>query len=284
MSDIDVNLLARIQKLQAKADSLKSMGPAYEAEALTFAAAVQKMLLQYDLDMSEVEYRLDVENNPVKMHLFRPSDFGLTDKKRPILWEYALAVTVANAHSAEILSLEKSNTFVFVGRRHHREVAEYMFVYLSKMVLHLADKAYTKAFYLAKADGDVKTVRGFRASFIEGCVSRIMQRYKEIGQVAVNALSQKGRGVALVRLSNEKALIRKVIDKMQAKGAVELDTSEDPLRQFQKNNKNNLAGFAEGALAGDQINLNANALDNKHQQSAQVAAGQKLIGAVNGAT
>jgi Protein of unknown function (DUF2786) len=270
---MDQKLLERIKKLQAKADNLKGLGPEYEAEAASFAAAVQKMLVEYDLDMSDVDYRLSLTQDPVRLHEFRPADFGLKSKKREILWEQALAATVAKAHQCGIIPVMSSNHFYLVGRRHHRQVAEYMIVFLFRTVEELADKAYVKRFYELRNQGLVKHARGYRASFIEACVSRLIKRYREAEHATIEGLSAEQRKVAVVRLSQEHTLIKAALDDLKKSGFIE-DKDTTPLG----NNKVNELGFQDGDAAGRQINLKPNVAPGQPTSPRAVGAGQKLLG------
>src|SRR5689334_20374787 len=140
---MDEQLMERLRKMNAKLQSLKTLGPNYEGEALLFAETIKRMLDKHGLEMSDIEFAAETKTDPVKLHKFDPEDFGLPGKKREILWEQALAITVAHAHKSEILFLSKSNSFYIVGRREHRMITEHMFVFLNRTVIRMADEAYT---------------------------------------------------------------------------------------------------------------------------------------------
>lgn len=255
-------LLDIIMKNHRQAESAKQLGN--EAEALAFAEVVQRLLLKHDLEMSEVEYQTELRNDPIKL-----STIGVRGKKRRVLWTEQLAAACARAHFCDIIVIPKSDSFLLVGRRQHREVAAYMIGMLIKLGEVYADKAYVRFFYEARAEGNVEAAQGFRGSFLNAYSFRLVERYQDLMTSAFEEHSGKG----LIRLSQETALVKEVMDDIQKLGA----TAE--AAQIGTDSKFNLAGMVEGVNAADQVRLKANALPT-HQAAVEpkrLGAGQRRL-------
>ena len=142
---IDNVLLERIRKMHAKAESAKQLGN--EAEAFTFASAVQKLLLKHDLTMSGVEALAAEQNDPIKMHEYDPATYGFKRTRTRVAWTQNLAKVIAKAHGCEVIPIIRSNKLMLVGTREHRQVCEFKLVTLTRYAQEHSEKDYVKFFY-----------------------------------------------------------------------------------------------------------------------------------------
>lgn len=264
MSTPDTKLLERILKLHAKAESARAIGSEHEAAA--FAAAVHKMLITANLELSEVEWRVRDTKDPVKIHWFSPGG-----KKRNIFWQSKMAEACAEAHLCVARTVTGSDHIVLIGRQENRRVVEYLLLTLFMTAEQLADAAYTAHFYHCKNTlGDATLARGFRKSFLIGFADRVTERYRAM--IAEDSSLSQGSH-ALVRLNQEKQQVQEITDKVDEVIGTELviDTT-----------RVTFAGERAGRLAGDEVRLHANAVDGGTTHQAAVTSGQRLLGGGNG--
>lgn len=255
-------LMERIMKMHRKAQSLMESGN--EAEAISFIEGVRKTLAMHNLEMSDVEFAVMQKEEPIKIHVLRFEIHGM-GKKRIIPWQRMLAHFIAEAHFCSTLLIDKkTNAIALIGRHHDRLVAEFMIITMIRLCEKLADDAYTKEFYARRKimRGLEKTVRGFRKGFITGFTERVCERYIEL-EKEQQELLKHGNGLALVRLNQEKALVKMVFD--QAKG----DSVNVPSMPLSVQ----ASGYDQGRQAGDEVNLKGTGL-----AANAVGAGQKILG------
>lgn len=264
MSEEREKLLDRILKLHRKAESAKAIGS--EAEAMIFAEAVQRMLLKHDLELSDVEYEVELAQDPVKMH-----GVPIRGKKRKVLWTTVLVNGIAKGHLCASLGMPNTDAVLLVGRRQHRLVAEFMIKTLVKLAEELADKAYVKFFYACQAEGDVTQARGFRDSFLTGFAVRVHDRYENLMLETREQVKQPG---ALIRISKEVTMVQQVLDELR-----QADALQDANPKMPDVDDINLDGLIMGAEAGDQVALRAKVVTGgtPAPKSRQLGAGQRLL-------
>jgi hypothetical protein len=204
MGDRD-RTIEKLKKLYAHAKSAEAIGS--EAEAATFAAKVQELLAQHNVDSAVLEDDED-EKNPIVDVIVE----GLPFKRRRISWQHTLGDCVSYAHFCNMLVSATSNHLWFVGRRMQAEAAIEVFLFLVKTAEEIADKEYVKFFYECRAAGDVTKARGFRQSFLQGFARRMRDRYlQELDKIEQEAAKQAG---ALVLFKSEREQVQEYIDEM----------------------------------------------------------------------
>ena len=125
MSD---QIISKIRKLQAKAQGTNN-----EAEAAAFAAKVQQMLLEHNLDASELDKPTEVE--------FDIEDMGANRTGKH--WRASLAYATARYYMCAMYSSgHRGNKAIFyvTGKAHNRAIAISMYDYLVKTVRRLANE------------------------------------------------------------------------------------------------------------------------------------------------
>lgn len=258
-------LFDRIIKLHRKAVSAKEIGS--EAEAMIFADMVQRLLIKHDLELSEVEYQAQLAEDPVKLHKVH-----ISSKRRSALWQELIARHCALAHLCQAIPVTGRDAFVLIGRRQHRQVAEFMSLTLIRLGADLAQKAYIEHFYRCKEAGDVTQARGFKKAFLLGFAARVSRRYQAM---MLETAARYDKGTGLIRLSQEQALCQQLVDTLTKVGAMHEVRQTLPTL----NKPASGGGFAAGVKAGNAVNLKANVVE-AGQATGQRAlpAGQKLLG------
>lgn len=267
MTDIPMDkLMDRIKKMHAKAESAKQLGN--EAEALTFASAVQKLLLKHNLEMTDVEAAVQEQQDPIKAHYFNPEAFGLPRKRSRVLWSELLAYVVADAHMCGVLPVHRTNTFLIIGSRQNRQACEYMIVFLTRYAIEHSEKDYVKYFYKCLNEGDVKQARGYKSGWLMGFVSRLAARYKADKAAVVKEAEAKNPH-AMIRLNMQLTKVNEVRDVLS-------DKDGRPPKMREPGDGTN-AGVEHGAEHGDKVQLKGMGI-GQPKGSRQVGPGQGLLG------
>ena len=231
-------IIDKLRKLNAKAENLKGLGS--EAEAQVFAEAVQRMLADYKLSMTDVQFEEHKKTEPVGDHIVNWEEHNIRERRTRILWIERLSAIIAQAHQCRILVMPGTSRIIIVGRESDRKVAEYVMVTLVRSAESIADKEYVKFFYKCKDEGDVTRARGFRESFLMGFVSRIQKRYMD----------------ARAAMGNDStALIR--FDTKEVENYI---AGKKPAAQLTRTNSNH-AGYIRGQQVANSISLTANAME-----------------------
>lgn len=241
---VDPSVLELIRKVHAKAESCKAIGS--EAEAQTFAEAVQRMLAKHRLSMSDIQFNQFRENEPVGKSEVNWDEHGLKNKARRCQWIEQLANVVAQAHSCTILVRVGSNVIVLVGREHSRKIAEYALAVLVRAAESLAQRAYDKFYWECERDGRRYAAKGFREAFLKGFIQRIAQRYYD--ELYGNNAEQS---TALVRFNQEKKDVEDWMEEQEFKKAPTM----------LKRRVGNDIGFVHGQQAANDLDLKGKAVE-----------------------
>lgn len=208
----------KLLKMQKSRDGEAALGNNDAAEA--FAAAINKMMLEHELEPSDLDYAHAMQDDPVVEVKTDLKKYRVEQKQSRIAWQETLARIVANAHLCKFLVRSRSNDIWFVGTRSHATVAEYVYGILVRNANVMSWKAYRA--YLEEgieAYGKAKAVKaGFRSSWQMAFVERVAERLKEARTAAVADVPMEHRGTALMRL--EGALVKAqqyVDDKFKAR-------------------------------------------------------------------
>lgn len=170
------SIVERIKKLSAHADSAAKIGSQAEAEA--FAAKVSSLLLEYNLSLSDIPVDERPDDRIDRTH-FDPLAYGLKAKKSRVLWQEQLAVIIAEANFCRVFVSVGRNSVSFIGKAHNRDVVVWLYSQLVAGIEATADKEYVRFFYKCRDEGDVTKARGYRGSFLLGCVTAIASRLKK---------------------------------------------------------------------------------------------------------
>lgn len=236
-------LLDKIKKLNAHAESAAQIGN--EAEAQAFAAAVQRLLVENKLSMTEVELHAQDQANPFQHEAMDWAAYDLPKKQKRVWWSENLGSLVARHNFCKQLIHMHCNRVSFIGRREDVKICEYTFATLYKLAEKVSDGEYVKFFYECREQGNVTRARGFRASFLEGFISRLGARLAS-EQKKIYEENQVGSGNALLRLDQHKVQLNKFIQEVfPGSRGVEL----------KQGTGHNFEGYQRGRQSADRLEL-----------------------------
>ena len=199
-------ILDKLAKLKAAQEGEAKIGNTAAAEA--FASMINKMLLQHELSMSDVEMRTQAVDDPIVQLRVDLASYGIKGVRARVGWQEALARIVAQANLCKFLVTPGSNVIHFVGTKAHTVVAEYAFGILTSSADRMSKDA--RDAYWREHRDDADFVSGnYRAAWIMGFTSRIAERFAEARREEVRAAGANtpgGSSTALVRL--DQALVR----------------------------------------------------------------------------
>ncbi len=201
------NLLNKIGKLHAKAESAKELGQLAEAEA--FAAKVTQLLADNKLSMTEVEFATMDKEEPIERQVVTGDDIGVGWKQRRTQWQQSLANGIARNNGCRILIMQGSNSIIFVGRKSDRDIAVYLFCSLVPKLVEISKREDADEYYRCRRMGTRKAPH-WKRSWLIGAVSGIIGKMDEVRYAAEKQAAMSGQGTALVRISGED--VQKYID------------------------------------------------------------------------
>lgn len=234
-------VLDKVQKLKAHAESAEALGS--EAEAQAFAALYQRLMLQHNLEMSDLEFAsLDVED-PIERHEVDWERYA-HKKTTSQPWEVRLANLVMKAHNCRHIRFRGSNRFVIIGRKADAQVAEWMYVTLHRACQRIAnDETARYRWQSYKKYGSTAAARGFKKSFVQGFIVRLNERLESTFQETVTTET------ALVRVNQ---MTKKLDEFMDTQGVVHTKSMMRPA--------NHGEGYQRGRAAADRVDLTGKAI------------------------
>jgi hypothetical protein len=129
--DIDPKVLDRIRRLKIAVEAGQREGAtsfSTEQEAQAFSSLLQRLLLQHDLQMSDIEYE-EKDSTIDKLYVdFSKSGVGELKRPRRVPWVEDLAFVLGPAFNCKIIVVSGSNAPCVVGRKSDTLIFEYMFV------------------------------------------------------------------------------------------------------------------------------------------------------------
>lgn len=218
-------IIRKMVKLQNQAQGEREIGNTAAAEA--FAAAVNRMLIEYELNPSAIDYARTQQDDPVIEIPVDLSKYRIEKVDRRVAWQESLARVVANAHLCTFLLRTKSNNIWFVGTKSHATVAEYVYGILVPAAEKMSLKArHDHRVELRKRYGiepgkaiprSIGEAFGFREAWLDAFVNRISERMAEARQAAVREAvdlsdAPDAESQALIRLDGAVVKVRKYID------------------------------------------------------------------------
>lgn len=240
--------LDKIRKIKRQMEGAKT-----EGEAQQFAAMMQRMMLNHNIDMTDIEVEKMETDEPVSEHWFNPEGPTAKTKRVRSYWMEDLAAIVARAHFCDIAVNEKSNNIMLIGRKSNIEVAEFMVVTLARLVHKMALREWWKEWRKRGGEDSHEENRrvrgellGFRPTYVKSFTRRLAERYAEERRKA----EQGTTGTGLMRINRAEAATKAFMhDKFKdSKPAKEITKFKDTTHA---------AGWRAGRDAADAIDLGA---------------------------
>jgi hypothetical protein len=243
-------LLDKLQKLKRMAESAAAIGS--EAEAQAFSDMLQKLLLDHDLQMTDLDFERMEAEQPIEDQWVDFSKHGVKVRRTRVAWMERLASMIARANFCRILITSGTSNFWLVGRREHRAVAEYMIVTLTRAIMDISKKEHSKyCWEVYKSDGNCAAARGFKDAFITGFLVRLFDRLEARKRTAGQSTS-----TALMRINKEDAAVEANIEARRESGDFR------KMHSLQLTAPSNREGVRRGRAAADQVNLDGRAVEN----------------------
>ena len=130
-------IIDKINKIKAHAESAKEIGNIAEAEA--FADMLNRLLLKHQL--TEVDLNVaPKDDDPIVQVWTTPEKYGQKTVSQRVVWQEALARTVARAHLCRFMVASGSSRLVFVGTHVNATTAEYCFGVLASAAERMSHK------------------------------------------------------------------------------------------------------------------------------------------------
>ncbi len=239
-------VLHRLVKMQKSRDGEAAIGNLEAAEA--FASAINRMLLEYELHPSDIDYARTADNDPVVEIYVDLRGHNIPTKRARIAWQEGLARIVAKAHLCSFLICPGSNNIIFVGTKSHATVAEYAYGIMVPAVIKMASYDYHKAQAAYAKRGENYKIAGFSASWHLAFLARVTERFDAARKAAVATVTDApgASSTALIRLDGALVKVRSYLnDKFKSKrGAPALNGLRGG---------NHEAGRAAGRAAADRM-------------------------------
>jgi hypothetical protein len=215
-------VIARLVKMQKSREGEAAIGNLEAAES--FAAAINRMLIEYELHPSDIDYARTADNDPVIELPVNMGTYNIKVKKARIAWQESLARIVAKAHLCQFLIRQGSNQIWFVGTKSHATVAEYAYGIMVPAVEKMACYDYHKAQAAYAKVGENWRITGFSSSWHIAFAQRVTERFEEARRLAVSQASEPvpgGESTALLRLDGALVKVRAYInDKFKSRRGV----------------------------------------------------------------
>jgi hypothetical protein len=250
-------LIGKLVKMQKSRDGEAALGNTEAAEA--FATAINRMLIENELNPSDLDYARSTDRDPVIELRVDLAKYQIKGSKTRVAWQESLARIVAKGHLCTYLLRSGSNQIWFVGTKSHATVAEYVYGMLVPAAFAMSEQARRdfrnecrrKCNY-TKMDGFPEAF-GYREAWIAAFVKRVDERLHEARAEAVKEAEARetrttvpgGESQALMRLSGALVKVNAYIDeKFKGKrGAGALRSKY----------RDNAAGSAAGRAAADRM-------------------------------
>jgi len=208
-------IIDKLIKMQASRDGEAAIGNTAAAEA--FAGAINRMLIEHELNPSDLDYARATDNDPIIEMRVDLTKYRIEKKRSRIAWQESLARIVANAHLCTFLLRSGSNDIWFVGTKSHATVAEYVYGTLVPAAAAMCYKAYHEYGLEGVAEFGKWKARepGFNEAWTAAFVQRIGERLAEARKAAVTQAAADvpgGESQALMRLGGAMVKVQQYID------------------------------------------------------------------------
>lgn len=233
-------IIEKIRKLHAKATGTDNV-----AEAAAFAEKVQALLLEHNLEMSQIEsvaVKEDIDSYPFVLHT-------ASGKGSFVNFHRYLLHRLAKYHFCSAIATAGTNQMDLVGEKGNVQFVIYLYEYLSKELQRIGELEF-RAY---KDNGGLTHGKSWKHSFYMGAVDIISSRLK----LAMLNARQKSSGVnALVLASDTK--LKEALARMYPN----LYSSAPVVM-------NSTVGYAAGVRVGSEVSL-SRPLTGKDRQPAKL--------------
>jgi len=232
-------LIDRIQKLLNLADGARNNSV---AEAATAAALAQKLMLEHQLSLAEVQ--IDPEGPTADPVIEIVGE--QTDKRTPS-WLAGLLFAVGRANGCRVIRFRHQHKLTVIGPRSATETTVYLYQYLGREIERLCQRDKPKTLR-GPLGSTVPVDHGYSKQW---CQAFRLGAVDEVGRRLVAARQEQIATVAPARTATCTALVRR----QDAAVATYMATHHPKLRTGRGPTCTNGGAYAAGRRAGGEINL-----------------------------
>ena len=265
-TDHKQKIINKLLKLQKSRQGEAELGN--EAAAEAFASAINRMMIEYELNPTDLDYARATDNDPIVQITAQNEFYGIEKSKVRVAWQESLAAGVANAHLCKILISPGSNRIFFLGTKSHATVAEYVYGTMVPFIAKQSKKAEIAYWHETGCGrGANNKALGYRSAWIDAFIKRIWERFREARDLAVAESAAKmgtSSETGLMRLGGALAKVQKYIDDRFKNAA------KSSAGALNARSRNHSAGREAGRAAADNVVLG--------QRGVNAAADRKRIG------
>jgi hypothetical protein len=287
MEQVSDNVMRKLAKIKALKESAEQIGS--EGEAMAAAALLNELLIRHKLEMTDIEYDLEIKEEPVDRYpvgggvsygskengwkKFYKDYPDVEVKEKRIEWSERLARMISEAYGCRFMVTTGSSRITFVGRKSNVAIVEYMYITMYRVVEKLSWKEYktarNKVKWAATKEGlkghqiSYDSLSGYRAAWIDGFVGRVDEMLYEMHK---SAEQQDSTGTALMRIDSDALATEEYLanwreeDKKNHKQAASLKES------WSYNSK----GRTAGRQKADEVGITASGLNNATKTAKQL--------------
>jgi len=213
-------------------ESCENIGSENEAQA--FAAMLNKLLTKHNLEMSDIEWKKEQNQEPTRRDWF-------SGKRKTYGWEVMLARIIAEANYCKILA--GRGYIVFVGQKSGVDTSAETMKYMHAVADKIATKEYQIRYAKCYAEGNEREMYGYRASFLISFVARLKERLADQKFQIIQENNVSGC-TTLMRLDEATKIADEGVKKWGSKNTVS-----------RKANTNNKLGVEDGRKRANTINI-----------------------------
>jgi hypothetical protein len=203
-SEAKINvIISRIKKLMRHAESAKKLGSLEEAE--TFSAKVEELMIEYNIELSQIDLDKDTSYNEHEFDKWQYSEkINYKDNQAGQRWRLDLVAVLSKHNFCNYVFNSGTKTFKIYGQMENVDTVVWMYNFLSIGLYHLAVKLYN----IPNFDLDYRKIYNnnryfFLKDWLSGAVQGINNKLQK--QKDDSIYSDKITGLVLY---NNEALVR----------------------------------------------------------------------------
>lgn len=267
MDQVSEGVMRKLAKIKALKESAEAIGS--EGEAMAAAAMLNELLMKHKLEISDIDYELEIKEEPVDTFSVGGGVFYKDGKayykeypevevrSKRLDWSERLAKIVVKAHGCTHLVEPGSSRLYFVGRKSNVAIAEYIYITMFRTIEKLSWKEYktkrnkTKWEQIkhypkaqqSQVEVDYYELEGYRASWIAGFIARLAEMFREIDE---RRAAEATTGTALMRIDKDKQAV-----------ALYMEDNSEPVGGLNGGGSNNGSGYRDGKNKANQVGITA---------------------------
>ena len=207
---VDQDVLDKLAKLKAKADSCKKMGS--ENEAMAFAKKLRELLVHHDIQMHELE---NATGNKIDDDIIERTICwdGFRRKQGRRKWTEVLGVVVCQTYDCKIVVKGHSDALIFIGQSSNVALAEFTIITIRRMAELVCHKRWLR-YRDRKVNRNQFHAAGgeWKNGFLHAMLTRLHTRLKEMKRGQEETLAATNPG-AMVWVGNKLAATQSFGDK-----------------------------------------------------------------------